>query len=80
GAVSNEQFAAAIPYEETRNYVAKVTGGALAIPGQATMENLINQPFWNAMSPQNKSAMMSKVAGMYDMQAAAGRVALQSQM
>lgn len=44
------------------------------------MENLINQPFWNAMSPQNKSAMMSKVAGMYDMQAAAGRVALQSQM
>ncbi|ENP7131796.1 transglycosylase SLT domain-containing protein [Raoultella sp. YJ] len=80
GAVSNEQFAAAIPYEETRNYVARVTGGALAIPGQATMENLINQPFWNAMSPQNKSAMMSKVAGMYDMQAAAGRVALQSQM
>lgn len=80
GAVSNEQFAAAIPYEETRNYVAKVTGGALAIPGQATMENLINQPFWNAMSPQNKSAMMSKVAGMYDMQATAGRVALQSQM
>ena len=80
GDVSNEQFAAAIPYEETRNYVAKVTGGALAIPGPATMENLINQPFWNAMSPQNKSAMMSKVAGMYDMQAAAGRVALQSQM
>ncbi|HCB9205882.1 bacteriophage protein [Klebsiella variicola] len=80
GAVSNEQFAAAIPYEETRNYVAKVTGGALAIPGPATMETLINQPFWNAMSPQNKSAMMSKVAGMYDMQAAAGRVALQSQM
>ncbi|HBC7364269.1 TPA: transglycosylase SLT domain-containing protein [Klebsiella oxytoca] len=80
GAVSNEQFAAAIPYDETRNYVAKVTGGALAIPGPATMENLINQPFWNAMSPQNKSAMMSKVAGMYDMQAAAGRVALQSQM
>ena len=32
------------------------------------------------MSPQNKSAMMSKVAGMYDMQAAVGRVALQSQM
>ncbi len=80
GAVSNEQFVAAIPYEETRNYVAKVTGGALAIPGPATMESLIKQPFWNAMSPQNKSAMMSKVAGMYDMQAAAGRVALQSQM
>lgn len=80
GAVSNEQFAAAIPYEETRNYVAKVTGGALAIPGQATMESLINQPFWNAMSPQNKSAMMAKVAGMYDMQAAAGRVSLQSRM
>jgi hypothetical protein len=60
--------------------VAKVTGGALAIPGPATTESLIKQPFWNAMSPQNKSAMMSKVAGMYDMQAAAGRVALQSQM
>lgn len=44
------------------------------------MENLINQPFWDAMSPQNKSAMMSKVAGMYDMQAAAGRVSLQSRM
>jgi hypothetical protein len=44
------------------------------------MENLINQPFWNAMSPQNKSAMMSKMAGMYDMQAAAGRVSLQSRM
>ncbi|MGY5368761.1 transglycosylase SLT domain-containing protein [Enterobacter oligotrophicus] len=80
GAVSNEQFAAAIPYEETRNYVAKVTGSAPAIPGAATMENLINQPFWDAMSPQNKSAMMSKVAGMYDMQAAAGRVSLQSRM
>ncbi|HEL9864098.1 TPA: transglycosylase SLT domain-containing protein [Klebsiella pneumoniae] len=80
GAVSNEQFAAAIPYDETRNYVAKVTGSAPAIPGAATMENLINQPFWDAMSPQNKSAMMSKVAGMYDMQAAAGRVSLQSRM
>ncbi|WP_318629377.1 transglycosylase SLT domain-containing protein [Klebsiella variicola] len=80
GAVSNEQFAAAIPYEETRNYVANVTGSAGAIPGNATMESLINQPFWNAMSPQNKSAMMSKMAGMYDMQAAAGRVSLQSRM
>lgn len=80
GVVSNEQFAAAIPYDETRNYVAKVTGSAPAIPGTATMENLINQPFWDAMSPQNKSAMMSKVAGMYDMQAAAGRVSLQSRM
>ncbi|HBT4329560.1 TPA: transglycosylase SLT domain-containing protein [Klebsiella pneumoniae] len=80
GAVSNEQFAAAIPYDETRNYVAKVTSSAPAIPGAATMENLINQPFWDAMSPQNKSAMMSKVAGMYDMQAAAGRVSLQSRM
>lgn len=80
GAVSNEQFVAAIPYDETRNYVAKVTGSAPAIPGTATMENLINQPFWDAMSPQNKSAMMSKVAGMYDMQAAAGRVSLQSRM
>ncbi|KKF68285.1 transglycosylase SLT domain-containing protein [Citrobacter amalonaticus] len=80
GAVSNEQFAAAIPYNETRNYVAKVTGSAPAIPGTATMENLIDQPFWNAMSPQNKSAMMSKVAGMYDMQAAAGRVSLLSRM
>lgn len=80
GAVSNEQFGAAIPYEETRNYVANVTGSAGAIPGNATMESLINQPFWNAMSPQNKSAMMSKMAGMYDMQAAAGRVSLQSRM
>lgn len=80
GAISNEQFAAAIPYDETRNYVAKVTSSAPAIPGTATMENLINQPFWNAMSPQNKSAMMSKVAGMYDMQAAAGRVSLQTRM
>lgn len=44
------------------------------------MENLIAQPFWNAMSPDKKSQMMSKVAGMYDMQASAGRVALQSRM
>lgn len=80
GQVSNAQFAAAIPFEETRNYVANVTGSAGTIPGNATMENLIRQPFWNAMSPQNKSAMMSKVAGMYDMQAAAGRVSLQSRM
>lgn len=80
GQVSNAQFAAAIPFEETRNYVANVTGSAGAIPGNATMENLIRQPFWDAMSPQNKSAMMSKMAGMYDMQAAAGRVSLQSRM
>ncbi|WP_336709635.1 MULTISPECIES: transglycosylase SLT domain-containing protein [unclassified Cedecea] len=80
GQVSNEQFAAAIPFEETRNYVAKVTGSAGAIPGKATMESLASQPFWNAMSPQNKSAMMAKVAGMYDMQASAGRIALQSKM
>ncbi|WP_209634601.1 transglycosylase SLT domain-containing protein [Cronobacter sakazakii] len=80
GEVSNAQFAAAIPYDETRNYVAKVTGSAGAIPGSATMENLIAQPFWNAMSPEKKSQMMSKVAGMYDMQASAGRVALQSRM
>ncbi|HAN8229962.1 transglycosylase SLT domain-containing protein [Escherichia coli] len=80
GEVSNAQFAAAIPYDETRNYVAKVTGSAGAIPGSATMENLIAQPFWNAMSPDKKSQMMSKVAGMYDMQASAGRVALQSRM
>lgn len=80
GEVSNEQFAAAIPYEETRNYVAKVTGSAAAIPGDATMENLISQPWWNAMSPASKAQMMSKVAGLYDMQASAGRVALQSRM
>ena len=80
GEVSKAQFAAAIPYDETRNYVAKVTGSAGAIPGSATMENLIAQPFWNAMSPDKKSQMMSKVAGMYDMQASAGRVALQSRM
>lgn len=80
GQVSNERFAASIPFEETRNYVSKVTGSAAAIPGQATMENLTSQPFWNAMSPQNKSAMMAKVAGMYDMQASAGRIALQGKM
>lgn len=80
GTVSNAQFAAAIPYEETRNYVAKVTGSAGAIPGNATIENLVNQPFWNAMSPQKKSVMLSKQAGLYDMQAAAGRVSLQSRM
>ncbi len=80
GQVSNAQFAAAIPYEETRNYVAKVTGSAGAIPGSATMENLSRQPFWNAMSPDKKSQMMSKVAGLYDMQAAAGRVAIQGRM
>jgi len=80
GEITNAQFAAAIPYEETRNYVAKITGSAGAIPGSATMENLIAQPFWNAMSPDKKSQMMSKVAGLYDMQAAAGRVAIQSRM
>ncbi|MBJ8952030.1 transglycosylase SLT domain-containing protein [Citrobacter braakii] len=80
GTVSNAQFAAAIPYEETRNYVAKVTGRAGSIPGNATIENLVNQPFWNAMSPQKKSVMLSKQAGLYDMQAAAGRVSLQSRM
>lgn len=80
GEVSNAQFAAAIPYDEARNYVAKVTGSAGAIPGSATMENLIAQPFWNAMSPEKKAQMMSKVAGLYDMQAAAGRVALQGRM
>lgn len=80
GTVSNAQFAAAIPYEETRNYVAKVTGSAGSIPGNATIENLVNQPFWNAMSPQKKSVMLSKQAGLYDMQAAAGRVSLQSRM
>ena len=37
GTVSNAQFAAAIPYEETRNYVAKVTGSAGAIPGNAAI-------------------------------------------
>lgn len=80
GHISNAQFAAAIPYEETRDYVAKVTGSAGGIPGNATMESLISQPFWHAMSPQKKSQMMSKVAGLYDMQSAAGRVALQSKM
>lgn len=80
GAISNEQFAAAIPFDETRNYVAKVTGSAGGIPGNATIENLINQPFWNAMSPQKKSEMLSKQAGLYDRQAAAGRVSLQTRM
>lgn len=80
GEITNAQFAAAIPYEETRDYVAKITGSAGAIPGSATMENLIAQPFWNAMSPDKKSQMMSKVAGLYDMQAAAGRVAIQGRM
>ncbi|EPI4978255.1 transglycosylase SLT domain-containing protein [Raoultella planticola] len=80
GTVSNAQFAAAIPYEETRNYVAKVTGSAGAIPGNATIENLVNQPFWNAMSPQKKSEMLSKQSGLYDMQTAAGRVSLQTRM
>lgn len=80
GAISNAQFAAAIPFDETRNYVAKVTGSAGGIPGNATIENLVNQPFWNAMSPQKKSEMLSKQAGLYDMQAAAGRVSLQKRM
>ncbi|ELS3848485.1 transglycosylase SLT domain-containing protein [Salmonella enterica] len=80
GAVSNEQFAAAIPYDETRNYVAKVTGSAVGIPQDATMESLMSLPSWNAMNPSNKSAMLSKWAGLYDMQAAAGRVSLQSRM
>lgn len=80
GQISDAQFAASIPYKETRNYVAKVTGSAGAIPGDATMENLTAQPFWNAMGARNKSQMMSKVAGMYDLQAVAGRVSLQSRM
>lgn len=80
GAISNEQFAAAIPYDETRNYVAKVTGSAVGIPQDATMESLMSLPSWNAMNPSNKSAMLSKWAGLYDMQAAAGRVSLQSRM
>lgn len=80
GQVSNAQFAAAIPFEETRNYVANVTGSAGAIPGNATMESLTNLPSWNAMNAANKSQMMSRMAGLYDMQASSGRVALQSRM
>ncbi|HBV2446531.1 TPA: transglycosylase SLT domain-containing protein [Klebsiella pneumoniae] len=80
GAISNEHFVAAIPYDETRNYVAKVTGSAVGIPQDATMESLMSLPSWNAMNPSNKSAMLSKWAGLYDMQAAAGRVSLQSRM
>lgn len=80
GSVSNEQFAAAIPYDETRNYVTKVTASAVGIPQDATMESLMSLPSWNAMNPSNKSAMLSKWAGLYDMQAAAGRVSLQTRM
>lgn len=80
GEVSNAQFAASIPYEETRNYVSKVTGSANGIPQDATMESLMALPSWNAMNPENKSRMLSKWAGLYDMQAAAGRVAIQGRM
>ncbi|UPY96266.1 transglycosylase SLT domain-containing protein [Pectobacterium sp. 21LCBS03] len=80
GQISNAQFAASIPFDETRNYVANVVGSAGAIPEEATMSNLNSQPFFSAMSPTGKAQAMSKIAGLYDMQASAGRVALQSKM
>lgn len=80
GQVSNAQFAAAIPVDETRNYVANVTRSAGIIPKDATIGSLMSLPSWNAMNPANKSQMLNRFAGLYDMQASAGRVALQSKM
>ena len=44
GQVSNAQFAAAIPVDETRNYVANVTGSAGIIPKDATIGSLMSLP------------------------------------
>lgn len=80
GEISNAEFASKIPFEETRNYVGKVVGSAPAIPASATIVGLMNTPYWNAMSPQNKSAAMAKIAGLYDLQNATARVSLQDRM
>lgn len=80
GEISSADFANKIPFDETRNYVSKVISSAPAIPNNATVTGLMNSPFWNAMSPQAKSAAMSKVSGLYDLQSATGRVNLQSRM
>lgn len=80
GEISSAEFAAKIPFEETRNYVSKVVGSAPGIPVNASITGLMNTPYWQAMSPQNKSAAMAKVAGLYDLQNSAARVGLQNRM
>ncbi|MFS7186051.1 transglycosylase SLT domain-containing protein [Serratia proteamaculans] len=80
GGISSAEFAAKIPFEETRNYVANVVNSAPGIPNNATMSGLMNAPYWQAMSPQNKSAAMAKISGLYDMQKSAARVSLQGRM
>ena len=63
GVISSAEFAAKIPFEETRNYVSKVVGSAPGIPVNASITGLMNTPYWQAMSPQNKSAAMAKLLG-----------------
>lgn len=80
GEISSAEFAAKIPFEETRNYVSKVVGSAPGIPVNASITGLMNTPYWQAMSPQNKSAAMAKIAGLYDLQNSAARLSLQNRM
>ncbi|QJW53923.1 Soluble lytic murein transglycosylase [Serratia plymuthica] len=80
GEISSAEFAAKIPFEETRNYVSKVVSSAPGIPVNASITGLMNTPYWQAMSPQNKSAAIAKIAGLYDLQNSAVRLSLHNRM
>jgi soluble lytic murein transglycosylase-like protein len=80
GAISNADFISKIPVDETKQYVANVVNSAASVPTDTTVTELMKQPFWNAMTPQDKSQMIAKVSGLYDLQSAAGRVSLQNKM
>lgn len=80
GQITDADFIARMPAEETKNYVSSVLGSASGVPPQAAFGALMNEPFMKMIGPENSGAVFTKVSGILDASSAQGRLNLQNRM
>ncbi|KDE37416.1 transglycosylase [Kosakonia radicincitans UMEnt01/12] len=80
GEISNDQFIAGIPFNETRNYTMGVLSRAQSLPPEAEIAQIQKMPWYQNASPEQKSQFIGQVSAEVNRQRAYGMQNLQDTM
>lgn len=80
GEISNDQFIAGIPFNETRNYTMGVLSRAQSLPPEAEISQIQKQPWYQNASPEQRSQFVGLVSAEVNRQRAYGMQNLQDVM
>lgn len=80
GEISNDQFIASIPFNETRDYTMGVLSRAQILTPQNDLQQITSMPWYQTASPEQKSALIGQMASEVNRQRAYGMQNLQDTM